>query len=80
MLEPSQGPNSFEGPPETKYGGADAVEKTSDVVGRGTDPNAMDPGHPLPAVRPARSIGWGVILILLLALAIALVYGAGLFG
>lgn len=49
--------------PETAFGGADAVEKTSYVVGRGTDPSDQAHGevnaHPRPGDGP-NYLAWGV--------------------
>jgi hypothetical protein len=61
---------------ETALGGADAVEKTTYVVGEGTDPNAHTPeGHP-PSVGNTRSSAllW---LVFVLAIVIAVVYTTG---
>ena len=48
---------------ETAFGGADAVEKTTYVTGRGTDPNALSPkGHPSTTGNLGLNwIGWVVI-------------------
>jgi hypothetical protein len=64
--------------PETAYGGADAVEKTTYVVGEGTDPNAQAPkGHP-PTVGNLglNWIGWVVVLG---AVIMAAIYLFGIF-
>ena len=61
---------------ETALGGADAVEKTTYVVGDGTDPNALSPREGPPSVGrsgPTR-IAWVAIVI---ALLIAVVYAIG---
>ena len=64
--------------PETALGGAAAVEKTTYVVGRGTDPNAVSPvGRPAEVGKRGMSpILWGIIGLLLLIL---VVYGFGIF-
>ncbi len=64
--------------PETALGGADAVEKTTYVVGKGTDPNAMSPvGRPAEVGKRGMSpVLWGIIGLLLLIL---VVYGFGIF-
>lgn len=62
---------------ETALGGADAVEKTTYVVGDGTDPNALSPrGHP-PAVGNTRTspVVWAVVAI---AIIVAAVYFLGI--
>lgn len=63
--------------PETALGGADAVEKTSYVVGKGTDPNALSPTDHPPAVgSTGRSpLLWIVIII---AVVIGAVYFLGI--
>jgi hypothetical protein len=63
--------------PEAAYGGADAVGKTTYVVGMGTDPDARPDGPVIARVRPgggANVIGW---LVIALAILVALVYGVG---
>ncbi|MEO6865638.1 MAG: hypothetical protein ABI229_09300 [Gemmatimonadaceae bacterium] len=64
--------------PETALGGADAVEKTTYVVGNGTDPNALSPiGRPAEVGKRRMSpITWGVIGLVLL---IVVVYGLDIF-
>ena len=64
---------------EAQLGGADAVEKTTYVVGSGTDPEARArPGVPS-ARTPARrsALLWVVLLV---AAAVAVVYLAGIVG
>jgi hypothetical protein len=68
--------------PEAALGGADAVEKTSAVVGRGTEPEARradstPAAAELPSGRGPNLLAWGVAAI---AALIALVYLAGLLG
>ncbi|MEO7103937.1 MAG: hypothetical protein ABI311_11145 [Gemmatimonadaceae bacterium] len=55
---------------ETALGGADAVEKTTYVVGDGTDPEALSPRDRPPSV--GRS---GMTLVGWIAIAIALLIG-----
>ena len=63
---------------ETALGGADAVEKTSYVVGKGTDPEAMAPeGKPAAVGRQRVSpVVWGGALVVVLLL---VVYAFGIF-
>lgn len=81
---PAQGMQSGTGRlenPEAALGGADAVEKTSAVVGRGTDPQAQRGDAPaaaeLPSGRGPNLVAWGVAAI---AGIILLVYLLGLMG
>lgn len=65
--------------PETALGGADAVEKTTYVTGRGTSPEGEAPpgvAARVPAGGGANPILWVVVAV---AIVIALVYGIGLF-
>lgn len=65
---------------ETALGGADAVEKTTYVVGQGTDPEARAPGggHPPPVERTGPNpLVWAVVGI---AIVIALIYFLGFGG
>lgn len=58
-------------------GGADAVEKTSSVVGKGTEPEAQATGptaHPRPGGGP-NHVAWGVGVM---AVLVALVYLLGM--
>ena len=54
--------------PETALGGADAVEKTTYVVGEGTDPNALSPkGRPASVGSHRVSpILWVIVVVVLL--------------
>jgi hypothetical protein len=63
---------------EAALGGADAVEKTTYVVGKGTDPNARSPvGQPAEVGRRGISpIVWGLGIVVLLAI---VVYAFGIF-
>ena len=78
---------------ERVVGDADDVQKTSYVVGQGTDPAARGPdggrdhvtarrgegdGYAA-AVRTGGGVNLGLWVVVLFALAIALVYGFGLF-
>jgi hypothetical protein len=64
--------------PETALGGADAVEKTTYVVGHGTSPEAeARPGTPASVGRPGMSpVFWIAIAV---AVIIALVYMIGIW-
>ena len=94
MQKSSAGGNNFDdereqGGPEIVIGDADKVQKTSYVVGHGTDPSAPDPSPAArrgtepdayaATVRSGGGINVGVWVVALLALAIALIYGFGLF-
>ncbi len=102
MQKSSSGDNNFDearaGQPRTEQpviGDADNVQKTSYVVGRGTDPGAAGPDghHPggdgprrgaaehgyTAAVHSGGGINIGLWIVALLAVVIALVYGFGLF-
>ncbi|HEY8312176.1 MAG TPA: hypothetical protein VIG47_16540 [Gemmatimonadaceae bacterium] len=63
--------------PETALGGADAVEKTTYVVGQGTDPNALSPvGKPAPVGKNGiNPVVWGVVALIVL-IAVIYVFGA----
>ncbi|HWG34556.1 MAG TPA: hypothetical protein VN650_10335 [Gemmatimonadaceae bacterium] len=65
---------------ETALGGADAVEKTTYVVGEGTDPNALSPsGHPAKVdkrgLSPAVWIMAGIIVLLVVVYAFGAMRG-----
>jgi hypothetical protein len=66
--------------PEAALGGADAVQKTGYVVGRGTDPAAQadadGTAHP-PAGSGPNYLAWGIAAI---ALLVAIAYLIGLAG
>jgi len=64
---------------ETALGGADAVEKTSYVTGSGAEPEGKPIAGAATNVPRAGGVSVGAILIGVVALAIALVYAAGLF-
>jgi hypothetical protein len=63
---------------ETALGGADAVEKTSYVVGKGTDPNALSPvGRPAKVgSRGFSPMVWGIVGVVVL---LAVVFAFGVF-
>jgi hypothetical protein len=64
--------------PETALGGADAVEKTTYVTGKGTDPSAQKPaGEPSARVRSGTGQGATWAIIAFLAIAAVLVYLLG---
>jgi hypothetical protein len=65
---------------ETALGGADSVEKTSYVTGRGTEPEgAPRAGSPIARTPSGSGINVGAWIVALIAVAIALVYGFGIF-
>ena len=66
--------------PETALGGADAVEKTTYVTGRGTEPEAMSPGDAPASRAPSRSgpnTTWILIGALLVAAVLVYLFGYG---
>lgn len=78
MTTPSSGPSGFEDS-EVNLGGADAVEKTSYVLGRGTDPEAMrGDAEALPA-EGGGGIGLMGWVLIAAALAIVLYLGLAVF-
>ena len=101
MQKSSAGGNSFDearegGDREHVIGDADNVQKTSYVVGHGTDPAARGPdaGHRggdgprrgaddlgySAAVRTGGGLNVGLLVVVVLAVAVALIYGFGVFG
>ena len=67
--------------PEAALGGADAVEKTTYVVGKGTDPAAQadargSSAHPASGSGP-NYLAWGIAAI---AILVAIAYLAGMRG
>jgi hypothetical protein len=64
--------------PEVQLGGADAVEKTTYVVGEGTEPAAQSHGRYI-ARNAAGGMNLGVWIVGGLAALIALVYAIGIF-
>ena len=102
MQKSTDGGNSFDearqqGDRDMVVGDADNVQKTSYVVGQGTNPDAADPvaqsrdamGHAprrgegdhgySATVRTGGGPNIGLWVVVILALAIALVYGLGVF-
>lgn len=65
--------------PDAELGGADAVEKTTYVVGEGTDPNAIKGEGPAATVpsRGASGAVLAVILVLIALVVIAYLLGMG---
>jgi hypothetical protein len=64
--------------PETALGGADAVEKTTYVTGKGTEPSAQQPaGSPSARVKAGSGQGTTWAIIAFLAIAAVLVYLLG---
>ena len=66
--------------PEAAYGGADAVEKTTYVKGKGTDPEAeTPPGVPVARVPPGGGQGatWAIIAFLVVGAALVYLLGFG---
>lgn len=63
--------------PETALGGADAVEKTTYVVGEGTTPEARAPRGEVPPPSARSGAGWGVWAVIAVAVVVALVYVLG---
>ena len=102
MQKSSSGDNNFDeareqgGERAHVIGDADNVQKTSYVVGRGTDPGARGPDagpgagdgprrgsdeHGYAAtVRTGGGLNVGLLVVAVLAIAVALVYGFGVFG
>lgn len=77
----AQGAGAGEGDDEDREvagGGADAIQKTTYVTGRGTDPDATS--GPGPAARVSGGAGANPVLWAVIALAaiVALVYGFGI--
>ena len=66
------------GGPERVVGGADDVQKTSYVVGHGTDPDAPETHAPTATVRAGEGFNLGVWAVAAVAILVALVYGFGL--
>jgi hypothetical protein len=74
MTTPSSGPSGFDDP-QVNLGGADAVEKTSYVTGKGTEPEAR---HAHSGALPAIGGGLGALGWVLIAVAAAIVVYFGL--
>jgi hypothetical protein len=64
---------------EAQLGGADAVEKTTYVEGRGTRPEARTPRGNATATVPSRGVGVVVWLILAVVALLAVAYLGGIF-
>ena len=63
---------------ETALGGADAVEKTSYVVGKGTDPNAVS-SPDAPAAVGRRGVNVVVWILVAVIVVFVVVYAFGAF-
>jgi hypothetical protein len=64
---------------ERRVGDADDVEKTTYVVGHGTDPNAIKRPGANASVRSGSGVNVGLWVVAVLAILIALIYAFGLF-
>jgi hypothetical protein len=71
-------PSDPEPSPDVAFGGADAVEKTTYVVGEGTDPEARPTG-PYVARDAAGAGGVAIWIVGGVAALVALVYVIGIF-
>ena len=70
--------SALEGDPEAQLGGADAVEKTTYVVGKGTDPETRS--HGPSATVPSRGAPLIIAIVLIgLMVLVALAYLLGIF-
>ena len=78
MTEKGQGGNSFDASPDAQLGGADDVQKTTYVTGRGTDPAARRKGGGSPGV--GRRIGAGTWVLIAVVAMIALFFATRAFG
>ena len=85
MTEPRPG-DSGEKIPEDRYrdaeaqlGGADAVEKTTYVQGRGTSPEAMTPVGTPTATVPSRGVSLVMWIVLIIVAMLAVAYLGGAF-
>lgn len=65
--------------PEAQLGGADAVEKTTYVVGKGTDPRARKGEGPSATVRSAGPPLMVIGVVVVLALLVLAAYLIGIF-
>ncbi len=86
MTDPKPGEQSGQPPqdryrhPEAQLGGADAVEKTTYVTGRGTDPQAQRPaGVPSAQTPSGGGLNPALWVVLVLALLVIVAYAAGFF-
>lgn len=64
--------------PEAQLGGADAVEKTTYVVGSGTDPNARKGEGPSATV-PSRAPRLVAVVVAVIVLLVVIAYLVGIF-
>ena len=64
---------------EAQLGGADAVEKTTYVEGRGTSPEARTPRGEATATVPSRGVSVVVWLVLIVVALLAVAYFGGAF-
>ena len=65
--------------PEAQLGGADAVEKTTYVTGRGTSPEGSPaPGTPI-ARTPSRGVAAAVWIVVIVVALLAVAYIGGVF-
>jgi hypothetical protein len=72
-------PDTYDELPEAALGGADAVEKTTYVTGRGTEPETMKPPHvPEARVPPGGGTAttWAIVAFLILAALLVYFLGA----
>ena len=84
MQKSTSGGNNFDdereqGGREVVVGDADNVQKTSYVVGQGTDPDAPDTRGASARVATGGGINLGVWAVAAVAIILALLYGLGLF-
>jgi hypothetical protein len=84
MQKSSAGGNNFDdareqGGRDFVIGDADNVQKTSYVVGEGTNPDAPDPAGYNASVRTGSGINFGLVAVAVVAILLALVYGFGIF-
>ena len=73
-----QGPGRYE-QPEAQLGGADAIEKTTYVVGEGTEPDTRARGDYVARNAARGGANLGIWIIGAVAALIALVYAIGIF-
>ena len=85
MTDPRPGDNGGKIPqdryrdPEAQLGGADAVEKTTYVTGRGTRPEARASRGTPEANVPSRGVGPVVWIVVLVVVLLAVAYIGGVF-
>ena len=85
MTDPKPGEQSGQPPedryrhPEAQLGGADAVEKTTYVTGRGTEPEARRPiGVPSAQTPSGSGRNPAMWIVLVVVLLVVVVYAAGI--